>query len=114
MAELKGLRVLIVDDNEVNRRVVHEQISSLGMRNGSYASGQEALEAMREAQRAGDPYRIVIADYNMPGIDGATHGGPDQSRPETCSETIVLMLTSVGDWRELRRLEGSALSMPVW
>ena len=45
--DLAGLRVLIVDDNEVNRRVVHEQISSWGMRNGSYASGREALEAIR-------------------------------------------------------------------
>jgi CheY-like chemotaxis protein len=37
---LQGRRVLIVDDNEVNRRIVHEQISSWGMRNGSYATGQ--------------------------------------------------------------------------
>jgi hypothetical protein len=35
-----GLRALIVDDDDVNRRVVHEQISSLGMRNGSFASGE--------------------------------------------------------------------------
>jgi signal transduction histidine kinase/DNA-binding response OmpR family regulator len=108
IADLKGVRVLIVDDSEVNRRVVHEQISSLGMRNGSYASGQDALEAIREAQRAGDPYRIVIADYNMPGIDGATMAAEIKSDPET-SGTIVVMLTSVGYWRELRRLEGACV-----
>ena len=51
-ASLRGLRVLIVDDNEVNRRVVHEQISSWGMRNGSYASAEEALESLRAAQAA--------------------------------------------------------------
>ena len=52
---LRGLRVLIVDDIEVNRRVVHEQISSWGMRNGSYASAEEALQAISEARLAGDP-----------------------------------------------------------
>ena len=62
--------MLIVDDNEVNRRVVQEQISSLGMRNRSFASGQEALDAVREARNGGDPYQIVIADYHMPGMDG--------------------------------------------
>ena len=108
VAQLQGLRVLIVDDDEVNRRVVHEQISSLGMRNGSYASGQDALEALREAHRAGDPYRIVIADYNMPGIDGATLAARIKADPDL-HETVVLMLTSVGGWRELRHLEGSAL-----
>jgi len=66
VAELKGLRVLIVDDNEVNRRVLHEQISSLGMRNGSYAGGREALVAIREAARAGDPYRIVTPIITCP------------------------------------------------
>jgi CheY-like chemotaxis protein len=43
-ADLSGLRVLIVDDNEINRRVVHEQISSWGMRNGSYATPEQALK----------------------------------------------------------------------
>ena len=106
--DLKGLRVLIVDDNEVNRRVVHEQISSLGMRNGSYASAQDALEAIRRARESGDPYQIVIADYNMPGIDGATMAAEIKSDPEI-KDTVVVMLTSVGHWRELRRLEGVSI-----
>src|SRR5260370_4520032 len=72
VTELRGLRVLIVDDNEVNRRVLHEQISSWGMRNGSFASGEQALEVIRASQACGDPYQIVLADYQMPGMDGAT------------------------------------------
>ena len=47
--DLRGLRVLIVDDNDVNRRVLHEQITSWGMRNGSLASASEALEELRAA-----------------------------------------------------------------
>ena len=47
-----------MDDNEVNRRVLHEQIASWGMRNGSFAGGEEALQALREAQAGGDKARI--------------------------------------------------------
>jgi signal transduction histidine kinase/DNA-binding response OmpR family regulator len=108
VTDLKGLRVLIVDDNEVNRRVVHEQISSLGMRNGSYASGRDALKAIRDAKCSGDPYQIVIADYNMPGIDGATMAAEIKSNPDT-RDTIIIMLTSLSHWRELRRLGGAAI-----
>ncbi|HTS76662.1 MAG TPA: response regulator [Bryobacteraceae bacterium] len=108
VTELKGVRALIVDDNEVNRRVVHEQISSLGLRNGSYAGGREALEAIRDAARAGDPYRFVIADYNMPDLDGAALAAAIKSDPELAG-TLVIMLSSVGHWRELRRLEGASV-----
>ena len=108
VTDLKGLRVLIVDDNEVNRRVVHEQISSLGMRNGSYASGLEAIEAIRQAKRSGDPYQIVIADYHMPGIDGATMAAQIKSDPEI-GDTIIVMLTSMSYWHELRRMGGACV-----
>ncbi|HYM00151.1 MAG TPA: ATP-binding protein, partial [Blastocatellia bacterium] len=81
--DLAGLRVLIVDDNEVNRRVVHEQISSWGMRNGRFASGTEALEAIRAARASGDPYQIVITDYQMPEIDGAALAARIKADPAT-------------------------------
>jgi len=108
VTDLEGLRALIVDDNEVNRRVLHEQISSLGMRNGSFASGQEALDAMREARNCGDPYQIVIADYHMPGMDGVALAAAIREDAELRS-TIIVMLTSAGHWRELRRLEGGSV-----
>jgi signal transduction histidine kinase/DNA-binding response OmpR family regulator len=108
VADLQGLRALIVDDNEVNRRVLREQISSLGMRNETFASGQEALDAMREAERRGDPYRMVIADYHMPGQDGVALAAAIRAEPEL-SGAIIVMLTSAGYWRELRRLEGGSV-----
>ncbi len=98
--ELRGLRVLIVDDNEVNRRVVHEQISSGGMRNGSYATAGEALDAMRSAQANGDPFRFVITDFRMPVMDGAMLASAIRSDP-LLADTIVVMLTSVGGRRDV-------------
>ena len=95
IVDLSGLRVLIVDDNEVNRRVVHEQISSWGMRNGSYASGGEALQAILAAQATGDPYHVVIADYQMPELDGASLAAMIKANPST-HDTVIVILTSVG------------------
>jgi signal transduction histidine kinase/CheY-like chemotaxis protein len=96
-SSLQGLRVLIVDDNRVNRRVIHQHICSWGMRNGSFASAEEALAAVREARAAGDPYQIVIADYHMPGIDGVMLAQQLRELPE---RLVYVLLTSVGHWKE--------------
>jgi CheY-like chemotaxis protein len=108
LTELRGLRVLIVDDIEVNRRVVHEQISGWGMRNGSYAGGEDALEALRSAHGSGDPYQIAIVDYQMPTMDGAMLSAAIKTDPRL-KDTVVVMLTSIGNWSEVRRLEGASV-----
>jgi PAS domain S-box-containing protein len=68
--DLSSLRVLIVDDNETNREILHQQVISWGMHNGSVGSGPEALERLRRAGEQGNPYDLVILDYHMPGMDG--------------------------------------------
>jgi CheY-like chemotaxis protein len=108
VADLRGLRVLIVDDNEVNRRVLHEQVTSWGMRNGSYASAADALQAMRSVRAAGDPYQVVLADYQMPGMDGATLAAEIKADP-LLSDTVVIMITSVGHWSEVRHMQGASV-----
>ena len=108
LAHLEGLRVLIVDDHEVNRRVVHEQISAWGMRNGSYATGKDALQAIAAAERSGDPYQIVIVDYQMPHMDGATLSSAIKANPAH-RNTVIVMLTSLGCWSQVKRLEGAAI-----
>jgi PAS domain S-box-containing protein len=105
---LRGLRVLIVDDNPVNRRVIHEQISSWGMRNGSYATAEDALAALRAAHAAGDPYHVVIADFQMPGIDGAALAAAVKADPSLC-DVVYIMLTSVGHWKEHSLMRGQSI-----
>jgi two-component system, sensor histidine kinase and response regulator len=107
-ADLNGLRVLIVDDNEVNQRVVHEQIISWGMRNGSFETGERALQAVRDARAAGDPYHFVIADFHMPGMDGASLAAAIKKDP-AIQDTMVVMLSSIGDWRQVKGLEGESV-----
>jgi len=98
---LRGLRVLIVDDNDVNRKIIHEQVSGWGMRDVSYASGEEALEAVRLSEAQHDPFDFVIADYHMPGMDGSAlctliQDGPVEPKP------VCVMLTSVSHPKEHR------------
>ncbi len=52
---LRGSRVLVVDDNATNRTILHEQVVSWGMRNGSAANGLQALEMLRDAAAMNDP-----------------------------------------------------------
>jgi len=108
-ADLRNLRVLIVDDNEVNRRVIHEQISGWGMRNGSFASGEDALNAIRKGQTEGDPYQFVIADYQMPGMNGAALAMAISS-DSTLDKPIVVILTSVGHLNEAKELHSNTVA----
>ena len=103
-ADLTGLRVLIVDDNEVNRRVLHEQITNWKMRNGSYASAPEALAALREAHASGDPFAIAILDHQMPDMDGEMLGHAIKADP-ALRETVLVMLTSLGRKGDATRLK---------
>ena len=103
--DLAGLRALIVDDNEVNRRVLQDQVSSWGMRNGSYAEGHQALRALTAAYREGDPYHFALLDHQMPGFDGAGVAAAIKADP-ALQDTIIVLLTSIGDRSDIRKMEG--------
>jgi signal transduction histidine kinase/CheY-like chemotaxis protein len=107
-ADLAGLRVLIVDDNEVNRRVLHEQISSWGMRNDTCDSAAEALRAARAASGQGDPYHFVVADYRMPVTSGAELAVAIKIDP-ALSGAMVILLTSMSNWSGAKEIEGSSV-----
>jgi signal transduction histidine kinase/DNA-binding response OmpR family regulator len=104
-ADLRGLRALIVDDNNVNRRVLEEQVTSWEMRAGSYARGADALAALRVAKASRDPFDFVLLDYLMPEMDGAAVAASIKGDPDL-RQTVIILLTSVGHIGELRNMEG--------
>lgn len=106
--DLRGLRVMIVDDIEVNRRVLQEQITGWAMRNGSFPSAEGVLPALRRAAKEGDPYHFVLLDYQMPGMDGAALAAAIKSDP-ALSGVAVIMLTSIGHWSEVRSTAGKTV-----
>ncbi len=101
--ELGDLRLLIVDDNQINRRVLSEQTVAWGMRGEAVASGPAALDALRRAHDAGDPFRICILDYQMPEMDGEALSRAVKSDP-ILRDTVLVMLTSAGLIGEAHRM----------
>jgi CheY-like chemotaxis protein/HPt (histidine-containing phosphotransfer) domain-containing protein len=93
--DLRGLRVLAVDDNAVNRAILHEHIVGWGMRNGSAESGPRALEMLRAAAGRGEPYAVAIVDMHMPGMDGVGLARAIRADPSIAGTRLIL-LTSIG------------------
>ncbi|MEO8371263.1 MAG: response regulator, partial [Candidatus Solibacter sp.] len=106
--DLAGLRVLIVDDNNVMRSVVHELITTWGMRNGSFASAAEALRAVRAAHAAGDPYDFVLANFMMPAIDGAAFARAIRD-DAALHDTVIVLFSSLEHRHEIRALAGGLI-----
>lgn len=69
-SELEGKRVLVVDDNSTARRVLHELLLSIGLQPVEAGSGDEALRIFDEAIGRGQPFDMLIIDWQMPGMDG--------------------------------------------
>ncbi len=69
-SSLAGLPVLIVDDNETNRRILEEMVKSWGLAPRATASGREALIEMQRAAHDDQPYQLVLLDCMMPEMDG--------------------------------------------
>ncbi len=69
--DLSGIRVLIVDDLDVNRSILIEQLSSWGMIPEAVKGGSLALEALNAASKRGEMFDLAILDYHMPQMDGA-------------------------------------------
>ncbi len=67
---VRGLRVLVVDDNATNRVILEEMLESWGVVAETTSSGTAGLVALREAMRSGNPFGLVITDLMMPNMDG--------------------------------------------
>lgn len=68
--DLRGLRVLVIDDNPTARQFLREMLESFSFTVDALASGQDAAFVVRQSALNGDPYRLIIADWQMPGING--------------------------------------------
>ena len=103
LADLTGVRVLVVDDHDTNRLLVTTLLKNWGCRYGEAAEGETALERLNEAFNAGDPYRVALLDMLMPGMDGAELGSRIKEN-ENLRETQLIMMTSLAERGDAARL----------
>jgi CheY-like chemotaxis protein len=94
-SKLAGIRVLVVDDNATNRRILLDTLKAWGMDLAEACDGSSALAAIQQALRDQKRFRLLIVDGHMPGMDGFTLAERIRQSPET-SGTIIMMLTSAG------------------
>jgi CheY-like chemotaxis protein len=94
-SELRGLRVLVVDDNATNRRIFEAYVASWGMRPDVAGDARVALAHLERAAEKGDPYDVALLDFNMPGDNGLALAKQITASP-TLSHTRLILLTSSG------------------
>src|SRR5690606_14497977 len=88
-AALKGLRVLVVDDNETNCRILEEMLNHWGMRVTALRRAADAFEVMLDEKHRGEPFQLARLDANMPDVDGFTLAERMQA-DERVRSTIVM------------------------
>jgi signal transduction histidine kinase/CheY-like chemotaxis protein len=96
------LDVLIVDDNDINRRIFAEQVRRWGMTAHTAPSGAAAIDLLTAAAQAQHPFQLVLLDANMPDMDGFQVAAEIVRRPELAGAT-VMMLTSSGEYGDQAR-----------
>ncbi|MBF0112951.1 MAG: response regulator [Desulfamplus sp.] len=99
----KGLKALIVDDNEIARHVLKSMLESFKMRVDTAHDGKDAIESLDKAAKDGKPYDVVLLDWIMPGIDGIETARRIRANAEFAKIPAMLMVTANG--REEARVE---------
>ncbi len=94
-AMLRGVKVLIVDDNRTNRRILEGLVKRWGMNPTTAPDGEKALVELSAAREGNDPYALILTDMHMPKMDGFGLVEQIRQRPELATSTIM-MLTSGG------------------
>ncbi len=95
-AQLRDIRVLAVDDNSTNRRILMGMLGRWGMKATAVDGGKAALEALEEATLRGEPFRLVLVDGQMPEMDGFMLAEKIKAHPGLATTTTIMMLTSSG------------------
>ena len=108
---LREVPVLIVDDNDTNRRILCEQLRHWGMLPEAVADGEAAMEHLERVEQTGRKMPLVITDVNMPGMDGISLCQKIR-RKQSFDSTSIIVLRSADRVEETERL--SQLNIGHW
>ena len=104
---LRGLRILIVDDNATNRQIIQHQVESWGMIGVTAECGAEALAKLRVAGAA-EPFQLAILDMMMPEMDGIELAAEIQ-KDKSITPLQMVMLTSAAQFGDPERARASGI-----
>ncbi|NOY74601.1 MAG: response regulator [Kiritimatiellaeota bacterium] len=104
--DLKGTKVLIVDDNEAAREVLQSYVEDFQFEVGAVASGEEALKKIEEVlQTDQKPYDLVLMDWKMPGMDGLETAKVIKTKKFMSKIPQIIMVTNYGREEVMARAE---------
>jgi two-component system, sensor histidine kinase and response regulator len=106
---LRGLSVLVVDDNATNRFILAETLGQWHMRPTVVENATAALQALERSQQAGEPFALVLLDAHMPEVDGFTLAEQIKKHPDLAGAT-VMMLSSASQPIDTRRCQDLGLA----
>ncbi|MDB5344975.1 MAG: hybrid sensor histidine kinase/response regulator [Schlesneria sp.] len=101
---LRGLRVLVVDDNATSRRILSEMLTNWGMQPIAVPTVSEGIAELERSSEQGSPYALILTDSNMPGQDGFELAQQIQNRKGLCG-AMIMMLTSADRSNDLSRCQ---------
>jgi len=108
-AALRGLRALVVDDNQTNRLILTELLSQWGMAPEQAASGSEALKLLASESQGSAPFRLALIDADMPEMDGFALAERVKNTPEA-SALNMFMLSSTMQSGDIARSHEAGLA----
>jgi two-component system sensor histidine kinase/response regulator len=100
---LENTRVLVVDDNQTNREILQQRLEGWHMRVTCARSGEEALELMAQAVRAGASFALTILDMHMPVMDGLQLASAIQRRPDLAHIPLVMLTSTASNLTDAQR-----------
>ena len=92
--DLRDRKVLVVDDNCINRLLVEKQLAALGVEVASAVDADAALAALKTAMEEDRPFDVAIIDHMMPGTDGPALAAMIRAVPESIETKLVLSSSS--------------------
>ena len=93
--DLRGMKVLVVDDNATSREILHDMLDSFTFEVTLAASGEEGISELESAD-ADKPFELVIMDWKMPGMDGIEASGRIKNHKGLHKIPAIVMVTAYG------------------